>query len=72
MRAVVNEFGNCYHILEMVIIGMGKTAELTNENEIRNMGDFGIIVVDSLWDENRKYLLFEKDGVKIFWHTGRT
>ena len=48
--------------------GSGKTLALTGENEIRNMGDFGVIVVDSLWDENREYLLFEKDGVKIFWH----
>ena len=48
--------------------GSGNTAETTSEDEIRSMGESGIIIVDSFWDENQEFLLFEKDGVRIIWH----
>ena len=46
----------------------GIQAEITGEDEIRDMGNEGVIVVNKLFEKNRPLLLFEKDGVKIYWH----
>ena len=43
------------------------TADTTSEDEIRDMGDFGVIVVNDLRKAGQECLLFEKDGVKITW-----
>lgn len=48
--------------------GSAATTEITSEDEIRNMGEFGVIVVDDLLDRNLDVLLFEKDGVSITLH----
>ena len=48
--------------------GDANTAEVTSEDEIRNMGEFGVIIVDDVLDENLDVLLFEKDGVSITLH----
>ena len=48
--------------------GSANTAEITSEDEIRSMGEFGIIVVDDVLDERLDVLLFEKDGVSITLH----
>ena len=40
----------------------------TEEDEIRAMGEDGIIVVDDVLDEIKEILLFEQDGVSVYLH----
>ena len=48
--------------------GRSAAAPTTTEDEIRSMGEVGVIVVDRLPDYDRDVLLFERDGVSIVWH----
>ncbi len=40
-------------------------AKITEDDEIRAMGEDGIIIVDNVLDEKKEILLFEQDGVSV-------